>query len=202
MNQREKEGTQPAAAPKQTQRVARIGLAVGIGWLLLALVGTAVRASVSGIIGFSGNPATGGGDCNICHTGGLTPDVALMGPSVAAPGALVTYTLRISGGQETAGGFNVSTVSGTLATLPGTLDVRLENDELTHTVPKTAAVDGTVDFTFHWTAPAITSTATLYAAGNSVNGDMLSSGDGAATAVFPIVVAEFDQQLYLPVIRR
>ncbi|MCL4870631.1 MAG: hypothetical protein KJ063_16845 [Anaerolineae bacterium] len=146
-------------------------------------------ASSSGRTGFSGNPNTSGGaNCNVCHGGGTVPEVMLAGPATVNSGETVTYTLVISGGQEVAGGFNVSAVHGNLLIVPGTTDTQLLSGELTHTGPKAVDGDNLVVFTFRWTAPDYGTQAVLYGAGNSVDQDGSPGGDAAATDVFTVTV--------------
>jgi len=175
--------------------------------LLISGVMGAVVASSGGRPGRSGNPHIEGGlTCAQCHGGGEIPNVLMHGPAVVAPGTTVTYTLRISGGQEVAGGFNVSASGGEVAAPPGAADVQVIpwawddgitiRDEVTHTEPKAADGDGVVSFAFSWTAPDEPSLAILYGAGNSVNGNGNPTGDGVA-AVQKVINAV--STVYLPV---
>ena len=162
------------------------GLLVG----LLPLVCTApALAFSSGITARSGNPATNGGlFCNSCHAGGAAPEVTLTGPSLVATGSTHDLVLAIRGGQEVAGGLDVSATGGTLFPIdPGT---RLQNGEITHLSPRNVDAQGTVSFTVRWTAPSTPGTVTLYAAGNSVNRNFGPSGDLAATTTQVINVAD------------
>ncbi len=171
---------------------SRKWLSVAITVLSLSLSGiifTAVGASSTGRVGFSGNPNTNGGFiCNVCHSGGVVPAVSLDGPTAVTAGETVTYTLTISGGQEVAGGFNVSTTGGNLTIVPGTTDTQIMSGELTHTAPKPVDSNLDVVFTFRWTAPGTTGNVRLYGAGNSVNLDLNSTGDAPATDTLDIVV--------------
>lgn len=154
-------------------------MAVSLG-VAAAVLGPNAEAYSSGIFGRSGNPATNGGStCNACHSGGTTPTVTLTGPSSVTPSSSNTFTLRIAGGQRVAGGLDVSTTAGTL----GVIDIgtQLLSGEITHDNPRAAATDGSVTFTFQWTAPATPGSATLYAAGNSVDLSGSSGGDRAGT---------------------
>lgn len=179
-----------------------IGILMVIVGLLLGM-GQWVVALSTGIGGYSGNPATNGGQtCNVCHSGGMTPTVTIVGPAIVGPGEMVTYTLSISGGQRVAGGFNVSVVSGTLATLPGALDVKLDGDEVTHTDAKGVNGDEEVAFSFLWTAPVTPGVTTMYGAGNSVDGMNGNQGDRANTAVRLIAVGNFTEMLYMPLVMR
>ena len=71
-----------------------------------------------GISGYSGNPGTNfGQNCNACHGGGVPPTVTLSGPTTVSPGSLTTYTLTLTGGQQTTGGLGVSVTRGELAAI-------------------------------------------------------------------------------------
>ena len=173
-------------------------LRIGLGLVLASLValgGLALhraepaRASSGGRTGLSGNPATGGQTCSRCHNGGVTPDVAIEGPTTLAAGATGTYTLTIMGGQSNLGGFDVSATGGALAALNGATDVWLSNGEVTHTAPKTVDAMGQVAFSFLWTAPAQAGAVKLYGVGNSVNGNFNPSGDAADTATLDVTVS-------------
>jgi hypothetical protein len=160
--------------------------ATAICFCALALIGRDPDASSSGIINFSGNPATGGVTCNNCHSGGIVPSVVILGPTVVAPSSTHTYTLRISGGQQVAGGLDVSVTAGSLGVSdPGTL---LAGGEITHQSPR--PVDGNLQvlFTFNWTAPAVPGTATLYGAGNSVNLNGTRTGDRAQATTLLVTI--------------
>lgn len=144
---------------------------ITIGAFVLAIFGLLVGvagARPGGINGYSGNPATNGGDiCDACHSAGSTPTVTLSGPTSVATGSTQTYTLTVSGGQEVAGGLDVSVTDGSLAVSdPGTY---LRQGEITHSEPRAVDGGGSVSWTFNWTAPGQAATVTMYGAGNSVN---------------------------------
>lgn len=150
-----------------------------------------------GIVGYSGMT---GNTCNNCHSGGIVPEVNIEGPTVVTPGSTRTYTLIISGGQETAGGLDVAVTEGILAAISA--DTQELSDEITHTDPKLADVDGTVSFSFQWTAPVTPTAVTMYGAGNSVNLLEGNQGDAAATTTLAIAVLELNEKVYLPVVTR
>jgi hypothetical protein len=185
--------------------ISRLIYAGCLALLIAGMIGIAGAFS-SGRVGRSGNPNSGAGEtCAQCHGGGEIPAVFIDGPAVVAPGDTVSYTLRIVGGQEVAGGFNVSATTGQLDALPGATDVQVipwnwddgsTHEELTHTGPKAADVDGMVSFSFNWTAPADPGLAILYGAGNSVNGNFSPIGDGVDTYRAIINAAS---TVYLPV---
>ncbi len=157
--------------------------------LFLALVPT-VSARSEGISGYSGNPATNGGqNCNVCHSGGVTPVVTLSGPDSVEINATNVYTLTISGGQESHGGFDVSADGGTLD-LNEPSGTQLLNGEVVHSESRPVDTNNEVVFTFLWQAPAVPGTVMLYGAGNSVNNGMGNNGDRAATDTLTITVSE------------
>lgn len=174
-------------------------------FLLLCLVASAVMVAAYdnvygfpfGIVGYSGMTVN---TCNNCHSGGIVPDVNIEGPVEVATGSTRTYTLIISGGQEIAGGLDVAVTEGLLAAISA--DTQLLSDEITHTDPKLADVDGAVSFSFQWTAPVTPTAVTMYGAGNSVNLLEGNQGDAAATTTLSIAVLELNEKVYLPVVTR
>lgn len=154
-----------------------------------------VHAFPTGVVGWSGNPATNSGlNCNGCHGGGMEPTVVIDAPASVAPGQTALLTLTISGGQEAGGGFNISATNGQLANLAGATDTQIVfesdtgMDEATHTMPKVVDNNGEVSFQIEWTAPTSPGTVTIYGAGNSVNLNGSGSGDAAASATTDIEV--------------
>jgi hypothetical protein len=154
--------------------------------LVLPVPSTALWASSDGLNGFSGNPATGGLTCNECHDGGVIPTVTLDGPTLVQPGSTHTYSLTIAGGQEIAGGLDVSATDGFLSAIDS--GTYILGGEIVHRSPRAADPDGTVTWFLNWTAPPTRSTATLYAAGNSVNNHAGANGDAAGTDVLTVTV--------------
>ncbi|MBI3184962.1 MAG: PKD domain-containing protein [Myxococcales bacterium] len=160
---------------------------------LLALASTSVlipllaHAKSTGITGYSGNPATNGGQiCNKCHDGGLSPTVTLSGPAKVTTGSRSNFTLSVSGGQQVAAGLDVSATLGQLiSTMPSTY---VSSGEVTHSAPQSADAQGNLTFTFDWVAPAAAGTAVLYAASNSVNLNGRTSGDLANNTNFAVLV--------------
>jgi len=148
---------------------------------LLPMVAAASGACLAapsddGITGYSGNPATRGGQiCTACHGGGSSPTVVLSGPPTVQIGKTYLYSLTISGGQQQAGGLDVSATDGTLSVVDA--GTKIQAGELTHRFPKSAGPNGDVVFTFDWTAPATAGPVVLYGAGNSVNLNGKNSGD-------------------------
>lgn len=189
--------------------IQRFLLPVGLAAVVVALTGLATGFS-TGQKGFSGNPATNGGEtCNLCHGGGIAPSVTVNGPVQVAPGATVTYEMVISGGQAVAAGLNVSATDGELAIVPGATDTQLlledqftNRNEVTHTLPKLVDGAGQVVFTWQWTAPADAGFETLYGVGNSVNLASGFGGDKATATVFGVLVGDAPVSLYMPSVVR
>jgi hypothetical protein len=162
--------------------------------LLLIFCGVApfTFAVSSGIDGFSGNPlTTGGANCNACHAGGVVPIVNLSGPVDVEPNASNVYSLSIRGGQQIAGGLDVSATAGALFAFAP--DTQIIGGELAHLEPKPTDLTGRVTWTFVWQAPASPGQVTLYGAGNSVNLGQGANGDAAGLTSLTIDVAGVTQ---------
>lgn len=131
--------------------------------------------------------------CNLCHFGGMEPPVHLDGPTLVEPGSTNEYTLEIDAvGNQKEAGLNVSAPAGML-TVGGSDSANTKalagngnRNEITQSAAKDA-VNGTVVFTFLWTAPLSGSTV-LTAWGNAVNGNFKRSGDLAASADLTVSV--------------
>lgn len=147
------------------------------------------QASYGGRISFSGNPQTNGGStCTACHTAGATlPTVSISGPATVNAGQTYTYTVNITGGPAQTAGFNVSTSDHVGELTPIDSDVQRIVNELTHTQPQVFA-GGSASFTYSWTAPTSNQLVTMYAAGNSSNGQSDLAGDGINTTTLSITV--------------
>lgn len=163
-------------------------LSFGVAGVMAAFfLSTPALAISTGMTGRSGK-TTGQTCLSGCHgtnPGGTAPTVTLEGPATLEAGATGNYKLTISGGPGVKGGLNVASSSGTLANV-GT-DVKIQNAEVTHTAAK-AFTSGTVSFDFTFKAPATAGTTTLYASGNSTNGDGTLNGDNAASITKDITV--------------
>ena len=162
-----------------------------LGFLALSLGFAAVTSRVdafsSGLLGYSGNPSTNSGNfCALCHNTGIAPTVTLTGPTVVAPGSTNSYTLVISGGQQTAGGLDVSATSGTLSV--NDAGTQLLGGEITHVAPRMVNGNLEVVFTFAWQAPFLPGNAILYAAGNSVDLQGGTNGDNAGATSLQLSV--------------
>ncbi|MCL4437220.1 MAG: c-type cytochrome [Thaumarchaeota archaeon] len=154
--------------------LAILSLLIAVSTVLLL---NTAYSFVNGAVGYSGNPAThGGAICTNCHDGGIVPSVTLVGPANVTVGSTHNYTLVI-GVAQAFGALDVSVTGGTLnATQNGT---QVRSGELVQTMRRPANSFGIVEFGFNWTAPATVSNVTMYAAGNSVNGDGDTTGDNA-----------------------
>ena len=171
-----------------TFRLALIMATVAITYIGIVYVDS-VQASLNGRVGFSGNPATNGGEtCTTCHGPGATvPTVRLEGPTAVTAGTTHIYTVKVVGGPAVTAGLNVATSNQRGQLTP--LDSETQNllGELTHTVPKVfSGIEAT--FRFAWTAPTFNDTVTMYAAGNSSNGGQDLAGDGIAATALTIAV--------------
>ncbi len=164
---------------------------------------TSVIASSSGQIGRS---TTTSGGCDIsCHGSAsslttVTILEAIDGKILVAPNASIDLTLRVANSTATAAGCNISVRatlngavrSGTLSAITGQ-GLFVAQNELTHTSPKTMTA-GSADFTFKWSAPSLTGTYYLHAAGNAVNRNGASTGDRwAFLTPVQLVVSQVDK---------
>ncbi len=174
----------------KNSRLVILALTVVGAFSLIVQLAAPSHASYGGRAGFSGNPATNGNTCALCHqpsSSVAVPTVAIIGDSVVEAGSSHTYQLLVTGGPAQSAGFNLS-----LSPDGGALDVvaadtQLMSGELTHTAPKPFTNDQAT-FDFAWTAPSMSGTITMYAAVNSSNGNSGLNGDGVGTAVFTVTV--------------
>ena len=160
-----------------------------IGLLLLFYSGHAITAS-NGMTGYSGNLDSINGDsfCSLCHNSGITPTVAISGPTNLAPNSTGSFQFTISGGQQLFGGLNVSANSGTLMVQGSDTSIKKIGQELTHSQPAPENA-GEIAWNFDWQAPATPGTYTLYAAGVSSDDDQSIAGDSSAKDSLTITVA-------------
>lgn len=112
-----------------------------------------------------------------CHTKNTAVNVVITGPATLTPSAKGVYTITITGGPLKAAGVDIATSSGTLAVDAAETYLKLSSKELVHKSPKPLG-NSSVAFTFDFTAPSTTGTATISAVGNSVNLNNSESGDG------------------------
>ncbi|HEX8441877.1 MXAN_6652 family MXYO-CTERM-anchored protein [Archangium sp.] len=149
------------------------------GVLAVSLLSSSAFANPAGAQGNSGKQ---GMTCTTCHTAGASvPTVEISGPATLNPGETGQYAFIIRGGPAKVGGTNIA-VSNTEAVLAPATNSGLRpvgSGELTQTSPK--AFNGTeVRFDFTLKAPASTGTVSIFAAGNSANGNATGSGAGAS----------------------
>ncbi len=163
-------------------RPTRLSLAV-TAVLLLGLAVGDLRALSGGITGYSGKD---GSDCGSCHSGGQSPAVTFEGPQVVVRETPAAFRFAVTSQSErqNLAGFDIAASGGDLEAGEGS---RLEGAELTHIEPLRAA-QGIAVWEFGWRAPAEIGTYILYGAGLSANGNGNRSGDGVATATYPVFV--------------
>ncbi|HEY4529080.1 MAG TPA: choice-of-anchor V domain-containing protein [Luteimonas sp.] len=146
-------------------------------------------ASLHGRNGFSGNPGTqNGATCAACHApGASTPTVTISGPQVLDAGTIADFTVTITGGPAVTAGLGVSASDAAGTFQAAGKDVHVIGGEISHTQPK-AFSGGAVSFGFRWRAPTWNGPVTLYAAGNSSNGQLNLLGDGIGTGQLAVTV--------------
>ncbi len=130
-----------------------------------------IYASVQHDDGIVGTTRLNGEGCT-CHNLFLDTTVSVWfeGPSELSQGETGNYTLYLTGGPMVDGGFNVAARFNTLGV--NDTNTQLMQGELTHVAPLPFVGD-TVSWTFTLTANSSEEWDTLYATGNSVNGDLL-----------------------------
>jgi MYXO-CTERM domain-containing protein len=155
---------------------------------LLSVSATTASANSLGAPGRTQLGCTGGG----CHMGGTAPSLTFDAPATVGLGETVDLTITVTGAQAGAAapkaGIGIQAESGTLtADAAGRLKSLL--GELVHSAPAEFEGDS-VTFDFQWTAPATPGPVTIFAAGNSVNGDANITGDMSALVSATITVTE------------
>jgi MYXO-CTERM domain-containing protein len=129
--------------------------------------------------------------CTTCH-GSAADKTTTVGfsldSSTVAPGDTVTvqFSVATTDSSRTAGGLNVTVSDGTLAAGSNT---QAKSGEITHSA-STGMTDGEVVFDFTFTAPSTEGDVTLYGAGNAVNENAASSGDGWNITTLTLTVAD------------
>jgi hypothetical protein len=161
---------------------------------LLTIIITSAFVSLSsfGIAGYTGSP--GEGNCNSCHSGGSS---AAFGTSITAvpsfsankfvPGTTYQITVQLAAAGFSRYGFgceildakNNNVNSGLMQSAGDGVQFLSPSGRTNavHTTPKSSA--GIVSFSFGWKAPAAGAgdTATIYVAGNAVDGNGSTGGD-------------------------
>lgn len=154
----------------------RVIFSVVLAMVFIAALFTTLYSYPTGITGLTYR--TGGQGCT-CHGSSPTPTVIvsfLNADSVAA-GQTKAIRIKIQGGSAVKGGFDVAVLNGVLnVNSSADPNVQKIGTELTHTQPKNFSGD-TVSWTINYTAPSSTGWDTLYACGNSTNGNGFNSGD-------------------------
>jgi hypothetical protein len=157
---------------------------------LLALA-TPALAHIGGIVGFSDI------GCLDCHdnTGIAIPSIAIVGPTTVDPGTQVTYQVVVTRMADTqlGAGFNFATSGGDVSAGNDPGVRRAENREmhrfeLTHTGPRENDANGQAAWSVVWLTPNTPGDYTLFAAGNSVNLDNMSTGDASNFTVLVVHV--------------
>jgi hypothetical protein len=111
-----------------------------------------------------------------CHGDNPTTsvNVTISGPDNMTPDQEAEFSVTISGGPLAAAGVDIAVSKGTLS--PMGSDLKLLSGELTHADPKKPS-GKSVQFQFKYKAPASPGIQTMYASGNSVNGNDKKTGD-------------------------
>lgn len=158
--------------------------------LAVTFIGTtAFIISSSGIAGQTGSP--GEGTCAGCHSSGSgTTSMSITASPVFVanqyiPGQTYTITVNVTNSNYTRFGFGteiLTPANANAGTMTSTLTgVKFMNSGLrknaVHSTPKIGT--GTAAFSFEWVAPT-SGTATIYAAGNAVDGTGGTGGDRPA----------------------
>jgi len=171
------------SAPRVGRIVRR---AVGLAGFLavpFAFSTAALAPHSNGITGFSGKQ---GFDCTVCHSGGVVPTVALVGPAYVLHDSTRTYTFTVSGGQQVAAGLDVAAGRGKLVATDS--QTRVTSGELTHNSPRNVDSAGNASWSFDFDAPATLGKMRIWATGNSVNLDGSTTGDAPGSAILQIEV--------------
>jgi hypothetical protein len=151
--------------------------------VVVVLLSSSVFANASGAIGYSGAPPNNQ-NCNGCHSGGGTPQVAITGPTTLGAGATATYTFTVSGGAGARAGMNVSVSDANAALNPISASLGLAFAELHQKAP----VAMPASFQFSLTAPPFAGTVKIYGTGNSTNGNGATSGDSSASTSLTVTI--------------
>lgn len=126
-------------------------------------------------------------------------NVQIVGPDTVFTGSTSDYQIVITGGSLKSGGTDIATMDGTLLAGPGLFE---EMNELTHNQPMPPS-NGAVTFSFQYMAPVDAGIDTIYANGNSTNGDGDDTGDSwnfapnKAVVILPTTQAVKDNQVVI-----
>ncbi|MES2678421.1 MAG: choice-of-anchor V domain-containing protein [Bacteroidota bacterium] len=153
--------------------------------------------SSSGIAGYTGSP--GEVSCNTigCHGGGSSPASAIVVSAVPAftndefvPGTSYMITVQLTATNFNRYGFGCEILdasninAGTMQNAGAGVKFLFSGGRknAVHTTAKIGT--GGASFSFEWVAPSTGDTATIYVAGNAVNGNGSTSGDFPIPPVF------------------
>lgn len=123
--------------------------------------------------GMTGATLKNGEGCDCHGDQSKSVMVKIEGPESMKTGSTADFKVIIEGGPSVNGGVNIAVSSGILIAGKG---LKLSKKELTHTEPQ-KSVGGKLAFDFKFTAPSNVSEITIYAAGNSGNGNDSKKGD-------------------------
>lgn len=146
--------------------------------LLLAAVflSVIIYANIDEMDGIVGLTKLDGGTGCVCHWIEPTDSVLVFieGPDTVFTSDTVQFKISITGGPAEVGGFNLAAYLGGLGSLDTLTHLELNaatsREELTHSFPF-PFLDGEVYWLFNYIAPDSITYDTLYATGNSTNGD-------------------------------
>ncbi|MFO7448376.1 MAG: T9SS type A sorting domain-containing protein [Ignavibacteriaceae bacterium] len=131
-------------------------------------------ASSTGVTGVTMKNSNPGCTCHSSAPSSLV-SVTIEGPDEVQVNGTATYTVTISGGPLVRGGTNIAVSAGTLTPAGGS-GLRVQENELTHSLPKNPE-GGVVSFEFTYMAPDTEGEQTIYAVGNSVNSNGQNTQD-------------------------
>ena len=141
-----------------------------------------------GITGYSGNPDhTNGANCTTCHAGGSVPVLVFSGPAAVLVGTTNSYSITLSGGQESVAGFDLSASHGELIDTNASGTTTQTSGEITHAQ---SIIVGTTakTWTFDWVAPGVPANVTFYVSALSGDGDGSSMGDNTVSETYAVTV--------------
>jgi hypothetical protein len=96
--------------------------------------------------------------------------VLITGPSQVLPNSANIYKISLTGGPHIKGGFDFNTARGGVDTVGGQMTISFGLD-ITHSEPKLFGTQDTVSWLVKYIAPETLGYDTLFATGNSVNGN-------------------------------
>lgn len=167
--------------------------------LLLAAVflSIIIYANIDEMDGIVGLTKLDGGTGCVCHWFEPTDSVFVFieGPDTVYTGDTTQFKISITGGPAVVGGFNLAAYFGELGSLDTLTHLELNSatsrEELTHAFPF-PFLDGEVYWLFNYVAPDSIINDTLYATGNSTNGDGIPTDldQWNHSENFPVVVLD------------